>query len=869
MKKIRHILYIVCVLCAFSCAEDKIPSGGQLADRPYYLTVEKSALSFGASQNLVDFVDINSKNVSWEITGAPDWLTLSVTSGTGTAAGTSAVKVTASENRKVDEARSALLTVRSTSPGYQFQKTIAVSQAAASAYIKVDKTSLSFAPQAVAATVAVDANIEWEAVTEAAWLTLSRNGSAALQVAAIENVTAASRTATVTLRRVGTTAALSTLSVVQSEGGVTGSTEEIAFGFDGGTRNVEIDADVTWSAVPSASWLAVTPERGTAGKAELKITALANNSTSKRNGFVYVKIGTTQKLSIPVSQEAIGFDVSGSLQEFTATGGEAQKLTVVSDKEWKVLSCPGWLTVTPAEGSKGTADVTVKAAENRSLNSRSATLRIGIEGLSVYKDVTVVQSGLDSEFGGSTLEFPWETSQKEIEIVVPGSWSAMVSGDWFSLSQYSGNGGEKVYVTVQTNDNEDARNGTLTIVTEGRTLSLSVVQQGQYLKISSTAGEVAAMGGSVNLSITTTVGAKDSIEYVGTASGWLSVAADSKGSYTLTAAYNPSINSREAQFVVMPTMSTTNNECTQGVRFAVTQKGRALSASTSDINMFKGGGTSATYTITADGSYSISKPGTDNWYVLQHDAEARTFYVVVSENTTDDARKSQLTISLGELPTGEEKSLVIDITQYAGGTNVDVGVDGWGNDEDWGRPNTGILNGYAWVDLDLPSGIKWATCNVGASSPEEYGDYYAWGETSTKSEYEDFNTNAPDGNISGKSQYDVACAKWGSTWRMPKYKEFEELLDENNCAWEWTTQNGVNGYKVTSKSNGASIFLPAAGYRLGTSLYTSGSGGYYWSSNRADLSSIGYYLHFGSSKYYLHSMYNGRGLTIRPVNDSE
>ena len=866
MNKYRYILYIICALCTLSCADDKMPIGGTFLDRPYHLSIGKDALSFGASQNLSDNIAITSSEVSWEITGVPDWLTLSATNGTGDAV----VTVTASENKIFDNPRAALLNITSTSPKYQYNKSIAVSQLAATATISVDKTSLSLAHLAVTESVSVNSNVEWEAVCSSSWITLSKNGDTALQISASENLTGTARTATVNLHRKGFTATLATISVTQSEDGVTGSTVEVAFGIDGGTKSVEIDADVAWNASSSESWLAVTPEKGDAGKAQLKITALANSSANSRNGFVYVKIGSVKKLSIPVSQEGISLEVNGASLNFAANGSDSQKLSVTANKKWKVISSPEWITVTPAEGGKGTTEVAVKAAENRSLNPRSATFRIGFEGLNVYKDITVAQEGLDSKFGGSTLEFPWEESQKD-EIVVPDSWNAMVSSDWISLSQYSGSGGETVYVMVQTNDNEDARTGTVTFVTEGRTFTFSVVQQGQYLKINSTAGEVAAMGGSVDLSITTTVGAKDSIEYEGAASGWLAVSGDSKGNYTLTAVYNPSMNPRVAQFVIKPTMDATNNACTQGVRFTVTQKGRNLMASTDKVEMFKSGGTSATYTITADGKYSISKPDADNWYVLQHDEEARSFTLYLSENSTDDTRESQLTISLLELPEGEVKQVVIPVTQYAVVVDIGVDVDGWDDDLEWDALFTGTLNGHDWVDLALPSGLKWAKCNVGASSPYGYGNYYAWGETSTKSNYIDDKSTTSGkemSDIGGNDTYDVARKQWGSSWRLPTRAEFKELLDEENCTWEWTTQSGVNGYRVTSKINGASIFLPAAGSRAGTSLIRAGSDGCYLSST-PDESDTDYacILQFSSEYHDTYRHFRYFGFSVRPVSE--
>ena len=138
------------------------------------------------------------------------------------------------------------------------------------------------------------------------------------------------------------------------------------------------------------------------------------------------------------------------------------------------------------------------------------------------------------------------------------------------------------------------------------------------------------------------------------------------------------------------------------------------------------------------------------------------------------------------------------------------------------------INGHEYVDLGLPSGLKWATCNVGANSPEEYGDYYAWGETETKDEYTEENSytyGVKMNDISGDPKYDVARAKWNGTWRMPTRVELQEL--EDNCTQKHVTINGINGFKLIGP-NGNSIFLPAAGFRENTSSYYCNNIGYYW-----------------------------------------
>lgn len=184
--------------------------------------------------------------------------------------------------------------------------------------------------------------------------------------------------------------------------------------------------------------------------------------------------------------------------------------------------------------------------------------------------------------------------------------------------------------------------------------------------------------------------------------------------------------------------------------------------------------------------------------------------------------------------------------------------------------------------IDLGLSVKWASCNVGADSPEEYGDYFAWGETTTKSSYttnsvtyglsiEELKSRGiigADGNLT--SAYDAATANWGDNWRMPTLDEMKELVNE--CEWEWTSVNGVNGRLVTGP-NGNSIFLPAAGFREYTWLYYAGSYGYYFSATPSSNSSRAYGLCFSSDGNYFNSDYYcgysrpDIGNAVRPVSE--
>jgi|GEM_PF-704072 ribosomal protein L7/L12 len=209
-------------------------------------------------------------------------------------------------------------------------------------------------------------------------------------------------------------------------------------------------------------------------------------------------------------------------------------------------------------------------------------------------------------------------------------------------------------------------------------------------------------------------------------------------------------------------------------------------------------------------------------------------------------------------------------------------------------PTTAQAQDY--VDLGLPSGTKWATCNLGASKPSDYGDYYAWGETEPKTEYTWTNykwmqtgqhnwkhitkytfadgktegiwydsdgTFIGDGKTTLEAADDAATQKLGSPWRMPTFDEIKELVD--NCTWTWTTQDGKNGYEVKSKKNGNTIFLPAAGCRVSSGLDDAGSWCEYWSGSLYTANSVNArYLGFApDGRDWDHFRYIG--FTVRPV----
>lgn len=195
------------------------------------------------------------------------------------------------------------------------------------------------------------------------------------------------------------------------------------------------------------------------------------------------------------------------------------------------------------------------------------------------------------------------------------------------------------------------------------------------------------------------------------------------------------------------------------------------------------------------------------------------------------------------------------------------------------------LKEHEWVDLGLPSGTLWATCNIGADNPEEYGDYFAWGETAPKEVYEwstykwidrsngkftkyctDSKHGTIDNNTELLSEDDAAYVNWGKNWRIPSLEQIRELI--NCCSWLWTTRNGVNGQLVTGP-NGNTMFLPAAGNRQKLHHCDAGMGYYLARTLKSDQPGLACGLYLGPAGWLWGYGRREYGQTVRAVRVSQ
>ena len=254
---------------------------------------------------------------------------------------------------------------------------------------------------------------------------------------------------------------------------------------------------------------------------------------------------------------------------------------------------------------------------------------------------------------------------------------------------------------------------------------------------------------------------------------------------------------------------------------------------------------------------------------------------------------NDMTVTSNEVD--DDNNYTVTLVETKGGTNyyrsyilVD-GIPHYGVVKSFEVNTHGVTNGYEWIDLGLPSGTLWATRNVGAEKPEDYGDYFAWGETtgfeSGKTNFHwrtykycngsyttmtKYCTNSSYGTVDNKTELepvdDAATANWGADWQMPSLAQQQELINSDYTTTTWTTQNGVKGRMITSKSNGNSIFLPAAEHRSNTSLAHTESGNYWSRSLCTSNSYSGFGLCF--TNHYINTGYECLrvyGQSVRPV----
>ena len=855
---IRHIVYFLLFIPFFlisqSCVEErpKILDNKILSLEPLKLEISSNKADFTTPESGSQTITVRSSYLNWAFSGIPDWITVSPSYGSGNAE----VGIYVSENTRAVN-RVGVLTFGSMGSNWNYSMGFTVSQYRAPYNISLPVDSIQIDGGGGTKTLLVETNTDtWTIMIPESmgWCTASKT-EGGIVVTATSNTGNTPRSGKIELHTDDVSAFLS---VYQRPAGVNLSTDRVDFPVAGGVKSISINIEVPWTVETTYSWIDIKTKSGGAGFVSISMEATPNFSSSSRDGLIYIILSDSRKIEVPIHQDCLEFSLDKSTISFPS-GGSTELFGMQTNVSWFIPDSvlPSWLNVDPLKGS-GNAQILVKTSANKSFDKRKALFPIYIvpddasNTILDRKEVEIVQSGRLFGADSTAIYFSDKAGSTSFNIRSDGYWFVNSPDTWISLSPDEGDGNDKISVSVTENNDSLDRVGSIILRTHGQRDTIPVYQLGRYIHISSELFIFGSRRDSTELSIVVNG------HWIASASDtWIELSAaegDSDCRIMITTLDNPSSSSREGEVTI-------TCDDMSPVKILVQQKGRYLKVSTSSIEFFCEGGTSEPVIVQTDGKYEIKTES--DWLTISRETESQ-FTITASENPYIMPRTGTVTVYLADL-TNDIINHTITLSQK------------------------GQSNGYEYVDLGLS--VNWATFNVGATKPEEYGDYYAWGEIETKTNYtwtdykfrvggdtwdnvifSKYNTSSSYGTVDNKTildlEDDVAHVKWGGGWRMPTCEEQNELI--NNCTWTWYDNgnlefNGVSGYKVTSNVPGYTdhfIFLPAD---------TDGFFGCYWSSSlRTGYPNSALLLDFNSGYVGARNGYDRfDGLPVRPVFQSE
>ena len=720
-------------------------------------------------------------------------------------------------------------------------------------------------------------------------------------------------------------------------GGVSASPESLSFSSSGDSRNVYVKGGERWDISSKPTWLSVNSIQSSHYSWTVVLSAAANKDYNRSGSLTLKSKSSTATVSVTQSGEKGQYvpvtSVSVRPNSIELTEGDKYQLSAVFSPDnasnktvsWEssatsvaTVSSSGLVTAV----AEGTATIKVRTEDGNYTATSTVTVRkrvINVTGVSLNKTSVTLTKGETSQLtatvspsNATNPSVSWKSSSSSVATV---SSSGLVKAA----------GGGTATITVTTEDGNYTATCKLTVKVPVTGVSLDKTD------LSLTEGDTYQLSATVSPSNATnkTVIWKSSSTAVATVSSSGLITAKAEGSATITVTTEDGSKTATCRVTVKKkvisvtgvSLNTTSLTLTEGDTYQLaatvspsnaTNKNVKWQSSAAGIATVSSSGLvtakligSATITVTTeDGSKTatcrvtvnkktISVTGVSLNYTSITLSQGATYQLTATVSPSNATNKNVGWQSNATgIATVSTSGLVTAITSTGGTAAINVRTeDGGYTATCWVtvRPATGYENGHEWVDLGLPSGLKWATCNVGANSPSDYGDYYAWGETSTKSDYSwstykwcngsdntltKYNTNSDYGMVDNKTRLelsdDAARANWGGSWRMPTYEELYELINKDNCTWTWTTQDGKNGYRVTSRTNGNSIFLPAAGYRSGDNLNYAGRDGRYRSSSHDgtlpnQVIGVGFNDLGGGGYGILGPPY--LGLSVRPVSE--
>lgn len=378
-----------------------------------------------------------------------------------------------------------------------------------------------------------------------------------------------------------------------------------------------------------------------------------------------INIGSNSRASIYLRQNGASISVGETRLAFPSTVA-TKNVSITSDIDWSILSCPEWLRVTPSQGKAGEATLAVESTDNPNTTSRTGVIQIGRGGFTGNKQIRVTQEGKRFSDLGETLEFPNTASSQTLGISTDGTWTAKADAPWITLSPSTGNGDADITVSVTSNPDEDSRQGNVLVSVGETTRQVAVNQQGRFIRITCDDVLTASTPATVKVSIAANVDWT-----AATNATWMSVSPSSgtgNAELTVSISDNPSVNERKGEV----TFSTADGSKV----LTFSQPGKSLTLNCTDLT-FNAKGGQQDVTVTTDGTFAVAS--STSWITTSTKDNLVT--INVGENTTSSKREGSVSFSLTGLKDGESLTRTIKITQHP--KLVNIGRGGYDEDEDW------------------------------------------------------------------------------------------------------------------------------------------------------------------------------------------
>ncbi len=418
---------------------------------------------------------VNSQDTPWQITGMPEWIQISPTSGSGT----STVQVTIPAYWWA-AARTGIFTLSSSSPDWSYSVPITVTQSGATAFADLSEDSFVFDGGGGEGVVTVESNCDWTLTTSVNWLQVNRVDDGRFTFSLDENPSFDAREGTI--RVMYNSQVVSTVRVSQRAAKVDVVTSQLNYGNVAGDYTLQITSEAAWRARTSSDWIELSGSSATAGTNKLKISVTPNLYQEDRNGFVYLEFSASgnQIAEIPVYQEGVRLllgDADGSYTTLESSLEQDYVIKLTSNTDWYVNEIPSWMTADPTSGT-GNAMITLHVQDNGSFSWRGwGSLSVCRQNSWVQSFAYLGQNGKTLNMDRTYLEFRDVASTQYVEVTTDGTWElAYDTNSFYSATPGASQGNGRIAVSVEDNRNPWTRDGYI----EFRLLGMTDYEYGYY-----------------------------------------------------------------------------------------------------------------------------------------------------------------------------------------------------------------------------------------------------------------------------------------------------------------------------------------------------------------------------------------------------